>query len=71
MAASMLASCSSKAYLCAPFFSPLPHRSLFTNTCVMTSVQDLGKCSASRGASYAIFLLKMLPTVFEVAENKA
>jgi len=37
---------------------------------IMVSVQDLGKCRASKGASYTI-LFRILPEVFKVAGNEA
>jgi len=49
--------------LCTPFLSPLPRNITICGTHTMASVQDLGKCSVSRGASYVILCLECQPNV--------
>ena len=56
---------STKAYFSSPLCSAIPFSTTRFAVRNMTSVRDLGKCSASRVTSYTIHLLGMLSKVFE------
>ena len=57
---------STKAHLCSPLYSipfSLTAQVMICGTHFMALVRDLGKCSASRGASYVILCIECYPNV--------